>query len=137
LGGRTRSETTCSNKKPKRKRQDRLVPVIADEIGSRTKHRGLMRGARQDDTLHPAPASPQITVMVTPQGLALIAELIAGLSLFVGIVGFGIRRTKPWLVVSVLAAAMRALFRVCTTPGEAAGFCSPSVINCRNSRQAE
>jgi hypothetical protein len=43
--------------------------------------------------------------MVTPQGVALIAELIAGLFLFVGIVGFGIRRTKPWLVVSVLAAA--------------------------------
>ncbi len=41
--------------------------------------------------------------MVTLQGLALIMELIAGVLLIVGLIGFGVSRAKPWLFISAAA----------------------------------
>jgi hypothetical protein len=46
-----------------------------------------------------------MVLMVTPEGLALIIELVAGIFLVAGVAGFGFRRTAPWLVVSALAFA--------------------------------
>ena len=43
--------------------------------------------------------------MITLQGCALIAELIAGIGLAIALAGLGIRRSKPWLVGSVVAVA--------------------------------
>ena len=41
--------------------------------------------------------------MVTLQGFALIAELTAALWLIVALAGFGISRSKPWLMGSAVA----------------------------------
>jgi len=41
--------------------------------------------------------------MVTAKGLVLIAELLAAVALTVGLVGFALRRTMPWLVCSAMA----------------------------------
>ncbi len=41
--------------------------------------------------------------MITLQGCALIAELIAGIGLAVALAGFGISRSKSWLVGSAVA----------------------------------
>ncbi|MGC1780321.1 MAG: hypothetical protein WBB34_20490 [Xanthobacteraceae bacterium] len=41
--------------------------------------------------------------MITLQGCALIAELIAGIGLAVALAGFGIIRSKSWLVGSAVA----------------------------------
>jgi hypothetical protein len=37
------------------------------------------------------------------EGIALIAELIAALTLAVALIGFRIRRSLPWLVGSIIA----------------------------------
>jgi hypothetical protein len=44
--------------------------------------------------------------MLTLKGAALIAEVIAAACLVVALAGFRIRRTKPWLVCSIVAVAM-------------------------------
>jgi hypothetical protein len=49
---------------------------------------------------------PHIFIMLTPEGAALIAEVIAAAWLIVALAGFCIRRTTPWLVCSVVAVAM-------------------------------
>jgi hypothetical protein len=41
--------------------------------------------------------------MVTLQGFALIAELAAAILLIVALVGFGVSRSKPWLMGSAVA----------------------------------
>jgi hypothetical protein len=41
--------------------------------------------------------------MVTLQGFALIAEVAAALWLIVALAGFGISRSKPWLMGSAVA----------------------------------
>ena len=41
--------------------------------------------------------------MVTLQGLALIAELAAAMLLIVALAGFGLSRSKPWLMGSAIA----------------------------------
>jgi hypothetical protein len=41
--------------------------------------------------------------MVTLQGFALIAELAAAISLIVALAGFGVCRSKPWLMGSAVA----------------------------------
>jgi hypothetical protein len=41
--------------------------------------------------------------MVTLQGFALIAELAAAIWLLVALAGFGINRSKPWLMGSAVA----------------------------------
>jgi len=43
--------------------------------------------------------------MVTFQGCALIAELIAGIGLAIALAGFGIRPSRSWLVGSAVAFA--------------------------------
>jgi hypothetical protein len=41
--------------------------------------------------------------MITLQGFALIAELAAAVWLIVALAGFGISRSKPWLMGSAVA----------------------------------
>jgi len=41
--------------------------------------------------------------MITLNGFALIAELAAVIALIVALAGFGISRSKPWLVSSAVA----------------------------------
>ena len=41
--------------------------------------------------------------MVTAKGLVLIAELLAAVVLVVGLAGFALRRTMPWLLCSAVA----------------------------------
>ena len=41
--------------------------------------------------------------MVTLQGFALIAELAAAIWLIVALAGFGVSRSKPWLMGSAVA----------------------------------
>jgi hypothetical protein len=41
--------------------------------------------------------------MVTLQGFAIIAELAAAIWLIVALAGFGISRSKPWLMGSAIA----------------------------------
>jgi hypothetical protein len=41
--------------------------------------------------------------MVTLQGYALIAELAAAIWLIISLAGFGISRSKPWLMGSAVA----------------------------------
>jgi hypothetical protein len=49
---------------------------------------------------------PHLFSMLTPEGAALIAEVIAAAWLIVALAGFCIRRTTPWLVCSAVAIAM-------------------------------
>jgi hypothetical protein len=42
--------------------------------------------------------------MVTLQGLALIAELAAAMLLIVALAGFGLSRSKPWLMGSAVSS---------------------------------
>jgi hypothetical protein len=56
--------------------------------------------------------------MVTAKGLVLIAELVAAVVLAVGVAGFALRRTMPWLVCSAMALTVliaAALFIVDAT----------------------
>jgi hypothetical protein len=56
--------------------------------------------------------------MVTAKGLVLIAELFAAVALAVGLTGFALRRTMPWLVCSAMALTVliaAALFIVDAT----------------------
>jgi hypothetical protein len=48
---------------------------------------------------------PHFYKMLTVEGAALIAEVIAAAWLIVGLAGFGVRRSAPWLVCSAVAAA--------------------------------
>jgi len=41
--------------------------------------------------------------MVTAKGLVLIAELLAAVVLVVGLAGFALHRTMPWLLCSAVA----------------------------------
>jgi hypothetical protein len=41
--------------------------------------------------------------MITVQGFALIAELAAAACLMVALAGFGVSRSKPWLMGSAVA----------------------------------
>ena len=43
--------------------------------------------------------------MITPKGFALIAELLAAACLIVALLGLSIRRSRPFLVSSVVAFA--------------------------------
>ncbi len=43
--------------------------------------------------------------MVTWEGLALIAELVAAAAFAVALAGLAMRHTKPWLIGSVMAFA--------------------------------
>jgi hypothetical protein len=43
--------------------------------------------------------------MITPKGVALIAELIAAVSLIVALTGFAICRSKLWLACTATAIA--------------------------------
>jgi hypothetical protein len=49
------------------------------------------------DGVHPSP-SPIEKFMITSQGIALIAELIAAVLLIAAVAGFSVRRSAPWLV---------------------------------------
>jgi hypothetical protein len=44
--------------------------------------------------------------MLTLEGAALMAEVVATALLIVGLVGFRIRRTTPWLACAALAGIM-------------------------------
>jgi hypothetical protein len=44
--------------------------------------------------------------MIAFQGLALIAQLLVAGLLVIALIGFGVRRTFPWLVCSVAAIMM-------------------------------
>ncbi len=41
--------------------------------------------------------------MVTAEGLVLLAELAAAVTLVIAFAGFALRRTVPWLVCSAMA----------------------------------
>lgn len=41
--------------------------------------------------------------MVTLEGLALVAELVAAACVVITLAGFGLSRTKSWLICSVMA----------------------------------
>ena len=53
-----------------------------------------------------------VTPMITPKGLALIAELIAAAWLIVALTGFAVCRSKPWFACT--ATAVVALIAVVT-----------------------
>jgi hypothetical protein len=40
--------------------------------------------------------------MVTSKGIALMAELAAAIWLAIALIGFGINRSKPWCVASII-----------------------------------
>jgi hypothetical protein len=44
--------------------------------------------------------------MVTAKGLVLIAELLGAVALVVGLAGFALRRTTPWLLCSAMAVTV-------------------------------
>jgi hypothetical protein len=44
--------------------------------------------------------------MLTVEGAALIVEVIAAAWLIVALIGFGLRRTKPWLLCAAIALAV-------------------------------
>jgi hypothetical protein len=44
--------------------------------------------------------------MLTTEGAALIAEVVATAWLVIALVGFNIRRTTPWLVCAAVAALL-------------------------------
>jgi hypothetical protein len=44
------------------------------------------------------PSPSPIEIMITSQGIGLIAELIAAVLLIAATAGFAVRRTVPWLV---------------------------------------
>ena len=44
-----------------------------------------------------------VTQMITPKGIALIAELIAAVWLIIALTGFAIRRSKPWFAFTATA----------------------------------
>ncbi|MGD0148395.1 MAG: hypothetical protein ABSB77_07395 [Xanthobacteraceae bacterium] len=46
------------------------------------------------------------TQMITPKGLALIAELIAAALLIIALTGFAICRSKPWFAFTATAIAV-------------------------------
>jgi len=46
-----------------------------------------------------------VTQMITPKGLALIAELIAAAWLIMALTGFAICRSKPWFAFTATAIA--------------------------------
>ncbi len=53
--------------------------------------------------------------MVTAKGLVLLAQFLAAVALVVGLAGFALRRTMPWLVCSAMALTVliaAALFLV-------------------------
>ena len=44
--------------------------------------------------------------MLTFEGAALIAEVIAAALLIIALIGFRVRRTTPWLLCAAIALAM-------------------------------
>jgi hypothetical protein len=44
--------------------------------------------------------------MVTAKGLVLLAQLLAAVALVVGLAGFALRRTTPWLLCSAVAVTV-------------------------------
>jgi hypothetical protein len=49
---------------------------------------------------------PNENPMLTIEGAALIVEVVATAWLVVALIGFGVRRTMPWLLCAAVAFAM-------------------------------
>ena len=52
------------------------------------------------------PSPSPIEIMITSQGIGLIAELVAAVLLIAAIAGFAVRRTGPWLVSVAITFTM-------------------------------
>lgn len=48
----------------------------------------------------------RLKIMITSEGIGLIAELIAAVLLIAAVAGFAVRRTGPWLLGAAITFAM-------------------------------
>jgi hypothetical protein len=63
-------------------------------------------GAATNERLAGGLQPPHLYRMLTVEGAALIAEVIAAAWLMIALAGFSVRHSAPWLVFSAVAAAL-------------------------------